>query len=181
MHLYVVRDDLGVFRHLHPTMAPDGTWRAPISLPGRGGYRVIAEFVARDPGGNGDHLILGQAVEVPDGDPSAAEPADPVVSIEVAQTPQVGPDGRLRLVVRDAADRPVRLDTYLGTYGHVTGFDTASGSVLHLHPLDAPEVTEDGSELTFHTEIAEPGDYRLFVQVRVDGYLHRAQTDLRVG
>ena len=29
LHLYVVRDDLEVFRHLHPTLAGDGTWSAP--------------------------------------------------------------------------------------------------------------------------------------------------------
>ena len=36
LHLYVVRDDLGVFRHLHPTLAGDGTWWAPVSLPAGG-------------------------------------------------------------------------------------------------------------------------------------------------
>ena len=46
LHLNVVRADLGVLRHLHPTMADDGTWTAPVSLPGVGAYRVIAEFVA---------------------------------------------------------------------------------------------------------------------------------------
>ena len=33
LHLYVVRDDLAVFRHLHPTLADDGTWSAPLSCP----------------------------------------------------------------------------------------------------------------------------------------------------
>ena len=42
--------------------------------------------------------------------------------------------------------------------------------MLHLHPLTGPGTTDEGSELTFHTEGEEPGDYLLFVLVRVDGY-----------
>ena len=44
--------------------------------------------------------------------------------------------------------------------------------MVHLHPLGPPEVTQAGSELTFHAEIPDAGDYRLFAQVRVDGFLH---------
>ena len=83
-------------------------------------------------------------------------------------------------MVRDAERRPVELGTYLGSYSHVTGFHTGTGAMVHLHPLDAPEVTEDGSELTFHADIAQPGDYRLFVQVRVDGFLHTVPVELTV-
>ena len=41
LHLYVVNEDLTVFRHLHPTRADDGTWSAPFDVPAAGGYRVI--------------------------------------------------------------------------------------------------------------------------------------------
>ncbi len=105
---------------------------------------------------------------------------DPVVRVEVTQAPRVGPDGRLRLMIRDTRDRPVLLDTYLGAYGHVTGFEHETGSMLHLHPLSAPDVTENGTELTFHSEIEQAGHYRLFVQVRVDGYIHTVPTELTV-
>ena len=103
-----------------------------------------------------------------------------VPAVEVTQAPPVGRDERLGLMVRDAADRPVLLDTYLGTYAHVTGFHRDSGAMVHLHPMSEPEVTEDGSGLVFHSEIEEPGDYLLFVQVRVDGYLHTVPTAMAV-
>ena len=32
LHLYVVRTDYAVYRHLHPTLAEDGTWAAPVDL-----------------------------------------------------------------------------------------------------------------------------------------------------
>ncbi|HYH35461.1 MAG TPA: hypothetical protein VD814_09955 [Nocardioides sp.] len=179
LHLYVVREDLAVFRHLHPTLDDAGSWSAPVSLPSSGDYRVVAEFVARDPGGNGDHVILGHTVPVAGG-PAEAPAVEPVLQVEVTESPAVGPEGRLRLRVRDEQDRPVRLGTYLGTYGHVTGFHEVSGAMVHLHPLGPPETTENGAELTFHTEIEQAGDYRLFVQVRVDGYLHMVPVPLTV-
>lgn len=180
LHLYVVNDDLTVFRHLHPTRADDGTWTAPFDVPDAGGYRVVTEFVALDEGGNGDHVVLGRPLAMPPGDPGDTAAADRVVDVSVSQAPTTGPDGELRLVVRDQSGGPVGLGTYLGAYGHVTGFDTTTGAMVHLHPLAAPEVTEGGVELTFHSEIEEPGDYRLFVQVRVDGFLHTVPVGLTV-
>ncbi len=178
LHLYVVRDDLAVFRHLHPTMADDGTWTAPVSLPATGSYRVIAEFVAEDAGGNGDHVILGETLEVTQGADADPAPADTALQVEVTEPPTVSANGRMALSVRDAEDRPVLLGTYLGTFGHVTGFHRETGAMVHLHPLSAPDVTEAGSSLDFHTEIEDAGDYRLFVQVRVDGFLHTVPVDV---
>lgn len=179
LHLYVVRDDHQVFRHLHPTMAKDGTWTAPVTLPSGGDYRVIAEFVAEDEGGNGDHIILGTTRSV-GGSIVPVDNQDPTVKVEVEAVPEVSPNGRLGIVVRDAQDRPVRLDTYLGTWAHVTGFQHQSGAMLHLHPLTEPEVTEDGSRLTFHSEVEQKGDYQLFVQVRIDGFLHTVPVGMTV-
>ena len=180
LHLYVVDDRLEVFRHLHPPMLADGTWTTPFDVPDAGAYRVVAEFVAVDEGGNGDHVVLGKEVALPPGDPGDTVGGDDVVDVSVGEAPAVGPDGRLVLLVRDAAGRPVTLGTWLGAYGHVTGFDTTTGAMVHLHPLDAPEVTEDGTALSFHSDVEEPGDYRLFVQVRVDGFLHTVPVPLTV-
>jgi hypothetical protein len=180
LHLYVVDDDLTVFRHLHPTRDEGGTWSAPFDVPDAGGYRVVTEFVAVDEGGNGDHVVLGRPLAMPPGDPGDTVAGDGVVQVTVSQAPATGPNGLLRLVVRDAEGRPVPLGTYLGAYSHVTGFHTGTGAMVHLHPLDAPDITTDGSELTFHSDIEQAGDYRLFVQVRVDGFLHTVPVELTV-
>ena len=180
LHLYVVNDDLTVFRHLHPTRAEDGTWSAPFDVPDAGGYRVVTEFIAEDDGGNGDHVVLGRPLALPPGDPGDTVAEDRVVNVPVSEAPATGPNGELRLVVRDADRQPVNLGTYLGAYSHVTGFNEETGAMVHLHPLGPPEITEDGSELTFHAEIEQAGDYRLFVQVRVDGFLHTVPVELTV-
>ena len=180
LHLYVVNDDLTVFRHLHPTQDEAGTWSAPFDVPDAGGYRVVTEFVAVDEGGNGDHVVLGRPLALPPGDPGDTAAGDRVVDVTVTRAPTTGPNGLLRLVVRDAERRSVALGTYLGAHSHVTGFHAGTGAMVHLHPLDAPDITTDGSELTFHTDIAQAGDYRLFVQVRVDGFLHTVPVELTV-
>lgn len=41
LHPIVVRRDLAGFQHLHPTMAPDGTWSQRLVLPDPGVYRAF--------------------------------------------------------------------------------------------------------------------------------------------
>jgi hypothetical protein len=176
LHMYVVRNDLQDFRHLHPVLGKDGTWTARAALAGPGSYRVLTEFT---PGTDPDaaHVVLGRNEIVP-GSWEAVEPAgesvadDGVVRVAVDDPLEAGPDGRMRITVDNGDGEEVTLGTYLGSYAHVTGFELENGSFVHVHPQGEPETTGDGTELTFHTEFREPGSYRFFVQVRVDGFLH---------
>jgi len=178
LHLYVVRDDLSQFRHLHPTLADDGTWTARVDLGAPGRWRVVAEFI---PEGSSTPLVVGTTLRVPgEWTPAdvprgeAAETGDDgVVRARLLAPGETGPNGRLRLRLTDADDEPVALGSYLGTSAHLTGFAVDSRGFVHVHPYGAPEVTDDGTVLTFHTVFTQPGDYRLFLQVRVDGLLHQ--------
>lgn len=178
LHLYVVRDDLGEFRHVHPELGDDGTWRGRVDLGGAGWWRVVAEFI---PKGADRPVVLGSSVRVagpwqsavvPVGD-AAATSDDGVVRISLTGHGEVGSNGRLRIAVTTPDGRPLQLGSYLGATAHLTGFAVGSGGFVHVHPLGAPEVTDDGTMLTFHTTFTQPGDYRMFVQVRVDGLLHQ--------
>ncbi|MFF7467623.1 hypothetical protein [Streptomyces sp. NPDC008092] len=44
MHFYAVRSDLTGFQHLHPVMAADGTWTAPLAALRPGTWRLYASF-----------------------------------------------------------------------------------------------------------------------------------------
>src|SRR3954454_15804827 len=44
LHLIVVRRDTAGFQHVHPELAPDGTWSVPLTLPAAGSYRAFADF-----------------------------------------------------------------------------------------------------------------------------------------
>jgi hypothetical protein len=174
MHVYVVRTDLSVYRHVHPTMAADGTWSGNLTVPVAGQYRVVAEFIAQDEGGNGDNLVLGaertigsptKAVRVPAATTTAT--ADEV-TVTVQQAPTVGYEHQMSLgLSKDGA--AASLGTYLGVYAHVSAFDVATGALVHMHPLGSPEAQGDQSVLTFHTGFLTPGDYRMFVQARISG------------
>ena len=176
LHLYVVRDDLSDFRHLHPVLGDDGTWTARVDLTDPGRYRVVAEFVpSADPDGN--HVVLGERAIVEGASPPVETAptrtgTDGLVTVEAPETLPGGSDTQFSLTVSDGDDGVLNLGTYLGSYAHLTGFDTATGAFVHAHPLGAPTVTDEGSELTFHTALGTPGTYRFFVQVRVDGFVH---------
>jgi hypothetical protein len=176
LHLYVVRNDLQDFRHLHPTLADDGTWSARVDLAGPGSYRVLAEFSpGTDP--DGRHVVLGRTDIVPGSwSPERVSATttgdDGIVSVQAPETVASGPDQRMSLTVTDSEGRAPALGSFLGTYAHLTGFDVETGTFAHAHPFGEPEVGDDGTTLTFHTEFAAPGRYVFFVQVRVDGFVH---------
>jgi hypothetical protein len=61
MHLIVVRRDVAGFRHVHPRMDSDGTWRVTSPLGEPGSWRAFADF---KPTG-GAPLTLGVDLAVP--------------------------------------------------------------------------------------------------------------------
>lgn len=184
LHAYVVRNDLQDFRHIHPVLGKDGTWRTRVALAGPGSYRVLTEFTPGTDPDNG-HVVLGRNEVVPGAwravPPTGGPVADDgVLRVSLEDPIESGPDGRMHVVVDDGTGRPVSLGPYLGSYAHVTGFHLRSGAFVHVHPFGEPETTDDGTRLTFHTEFRKPGRYRFFVQVRVDGFLHTVPVTGRI-
>jgi hypothetical protein len=175
MHVYVVRDDLAVFRHVHPEMQSDGTWTGNLTLPEPGDYRVVAEFVARDEGGDGDHVLLGNRVTVRGrAAPAAVEDGNAEWGVEAQVVGDIaaGPEQQLRVRLTRPDGTAPDLGQYLGTSAHLTGFHVDTGQVVHMHPLGPPSVQPASTELVFHAELPRPGEYVLFLQVRVDDFLH---------
>lgn len=178
LHLYVVRSDLADFRHLHPTLAADGTWTARVALATPGSYRLLAEFTPATPDSDGSHVVLGDTQLVPGrwdpvtiSDTSSGD--DGVIAVQAPEMLEAGPEGQMTITVASVAGEKVALGSYLGTFAHLTGFHTGTGEFVHAHPLGAAEPGADGDELTFHTELDQPGTYRFFLQVRVDGFVHQ--------
>jgi hypothetical protein len=172
LHLIVVRRDAQGFQHLHPTMAPDGTWSAPLRLPAAGSYRVFADFVTN---GNAHTLgadlsIDGAATYAPLPAPARHAPAGDAYTVRLdGAAPAAGRPGALRFtVLRDG--RPVRTQPYLGAGGHLVALREGDLAYLHTHPDGSTAKAAVPFETTFPTR----GRYRLFFQFRHAGAVHTA-------
>ncbi|MGV1046952.1 MAG: hypothetical protein ACOYD4_00300 [Solirubrobacterales bacterium] len=173
MHLIVVRRDLTGFQHLHPQMAPDGTWTVPLELEQPGSYRLLADFSH-----GGEPTTLGSDLRV-DGDadlqplPAVARTAlgDDGYSVRVQSPPAAaGAAAELRFEVRKDGN-PVAVQPYLGAGGHLVALREGDLAFLHVH---AEEHGEGGAgEIAFAATFPTAGRYRFFLQFEVGG---RVQT-----
>ncbi|ONI83031.1 hypothetical protein ALI144C_18490 [Actinosynnema sp. ALI-1.44] len=164
MHLIVVRRDLAGFQHLHPEMAPDGTWTVPLTLTQAGSYRAFADF---KPTG-GKKLTLGADLAVP----GLFQPVSyrdfrvsAVDDYEVKLDGQLvaGRSSRLVLTVRRAGQDVTDLQPYLGAYGHLVALRVGDLAYLHVHP---DSTTTAGPTITFFAEVPSSGKYRLFLDFK---------------
>lgn len=181
LHLYLIREDLSGFQHLHPTMSADGAWSVTPATMAPGRYRVYAQF---EPVGASEPLVLSAPVTVGDAVPS--DPTSPTGAVSPGSRSstvdgyRVTVDGALTRggTVRVSFSKggvPVTgLQPYLDTYAHVTGFREGDLAFTHLHPSDAVTSDGGGPDLRFMIEAPEPGTYRLFVQFMAGGSLHTA-------
>ncbi|WP_225839243.1 hypothetical protein [Streptomyces sp. NK08204] len=187
MHFYAVRSDLTGFQHVHPTMAADGTWTAPLAPLTSGSWRVFASFTPDAGAGKGKDFVLSRPVTVPGTSVRTSLPA-PSTTAEVDGY-KVTVKGELMagmahpLTVSLAKDgKPVRdLQPYLSTYAHLTAFHEGDMAFAHLHPTTEVTGGNGGPDLTFHAELPDAGDWRLFLQFQTGGKLHTAALTLRAG
>ena len=175
LHLIVVRRDLAGFQHIHPAMAPDGTWSVPLAVGAPGAYRVFADF---QPAGRADGLTLGVDVPAP-GDyrprpvPAPAR-STTVDGYTVTLTGELAPGASSPVTLSvSRGGRPVTdLQPYLGAYGHLVALREGDLAYLHVHP---GEERTAGPAITFHAEVPSAGTYRLYLDFRHGGKVRTAE------
>ncbi len=155
MHLFLVRDDLQGFAHLHPLMVDSSTFRTSVPPLPPGRYRLYADVVQE----TGFTQTLLDSVTLADsGDRWRAADSDDswwsdhqlsaidhrqTVPLEDGSTmtwmrdsaPLVaGRDLELRFIVRTKDGQPAALEPYMGMPSHAV-ITRAGGAVfVHLHP-----------------------------------------------
>jgi hypothetical protein len=178
MHLIVVRRDTADFQHVHPEMAPDGTWTVPLKLALAGSYRAFADF---HPTG-GEKLTLGVDLAVP----GVFTPRGYATSrVALVDGYQVNLDGdlvpgqsaKLTLTVRKDGREVTDLQPYLGAYGHLVALRGGDLAYLHVHPEGTPGdgKTASGPTVTFFAEVPSAGTYRLFLDFQHGGKVRTAE------
>jgi hypothetical protein len=184
MHLIVVRRDTTGFQHVHPEMAPDGTWTVPLTLPAGGSYRAFADFAPT--GGAGTTLGVDLAV------PGAFEPVEhapnrtaQVDGYTVELTGELVPGRASPLTLTVSKDaRPVTdLQPYLAAYGHLVALREGDLAYLHVHPEGEPGDgrTPAGPQIQFVAEVPSAGNYRLFLDFQHGGVVRTAEFTVPTG
>jgi len=170
MHLFLVREDLGAFAHLHP--ATTDTVAFPATLPPlpAGKYRVFADIVHE----SGFTHTLVNSIQIPAsagggaavGDPDDSWFAGPVASngravLDSGVTMEwqsgsplvAGRPANLNFLVRNADGAPATLTPYMGMAAHAV-VQRDDGSVfVHLHPNGTFSMA---SQMAL--EMRQPGD-----------------------
>jgi hypothetical protein len=173
MHLIVVRRDLTGLRHVHPTLAADGTWRISVDPLDPGVWRAYADFTPT----GGPALKLGTDIAVPgDFQPRPLPEAEHTATVDGYT---VSIDGRLeagrastvRFTVRLAGRTVTDLEPYLGATGHLVALRQHDLAYLHVHP-------ESGA---YTVEVPAAGTYRLFLDFKHAGTVRTAAFTLNAG
>ncbi|WP_173921697.1 heavy-metal-associated domain-containing protein [Agromyces sp. Marseille-P2726] len=174
LHLIVVRTDGAEFRHVHPTLASDGTWSIPWTWRAAGGYRIFADFLPR---ALDESLTLTSSLHV--GGDVATSPVPPASTVVTTGPYEVTVHGELVAgaaselafsITRDGA--PVVLEPYLGANGHLVALRTGDLAYLHVHPEHGDAT--DAATVSFAAEVPTIGDYLLYLDVKIDGQVHTA-------
>ncbi|MEV4149332.1 hypothetical protein AB0J40_37115 [Amycolatopsis sp. NPDC049691] len=184
LHLIVVRRDTAGFRHVHPEMAPDGTWSVPLTLPAAGSYRAFADFT---PAG-GRAMTLGTDLSVAgDYRPATYAPSRTArvdgYTVELAGDFTAGRTSPLTLTVTRGGAPVTDLQPYLGAYGHLVALREGDLAYLHVHPDGAPGdgKTAAGPQVKFAAEVPSAGTYRLFLDFRHGDVVRTAEFTLTTG
>lgn len=192
LHLIVVRRDTATFEHVHPRMAPDGTWSVDLDLRRAGAYRVFADFTVE-----GRKRTLGADLLVP-GEFDArsftrVSREAATAGLDVALrggTPRAGRESTVTFAVSRDGTPFDGLEPYLGAKGHLVALREGDLAYLHVHPVESGEAhahadgsrgTEGhGDEIAFAATFPTPGRYRLFLDFKAGGQVRTAAFTIEV-
>jgi hypothetical protein len=175
LHLIVVRRDLAGYQHLHPTMAPDGTWSIDLTLPAPGIYRMIADFTAVVGGQpiaaalGSDLTVAGDYRPVPLPAPARAVQAGGY-AVGYDGTPDTQSVQPILVTVTGADRQPAALQPYLGAYGHLVMIRAGDLGYVHVHP--EPDLVD--GKVKFWLTAPSRGAYRMFFDFQVGGRVGHA-------
>ncbi|NEM05558.1 hypothetical protein [Geodermatophilus normandii] len=163
LHLVVVRRDLTGYQHVHPVLAPDGTWTTTVALE-PGSWRVLADATPTDLGHGlvlGADLAVGGAWEpVPPPAPSVTAEVDGY-TVTLDGDLVAGRESEVVLTVTRDGVPVTDLQPHLGARGHLVALRAGDLGYLHVHPTG-----DSGAEVRFAVRVPAAGDHRLFLDFR---------------
>lgn len=179
IHLLIVDPGLEDYHHEHPQPSGvAGEYRFSFTPKAGGAYRIFAEFASARTGrpvyAVTDLEIPGETRETARRPGLEAAAGDHRFTLEIPDEGyRAGRPRELRLrVAHRAGEREVSLEPIMGEYAHVVGFDADRSGFTHMHPLrEGTQHALDprAPEIGFMFQVGEPGFYKIWAQVKIDG------------
>lgn len=209
IHLLVVDESLNDYHHVHPQpteengiftfhfdAAPDRIYRFIAEfVPQRTQTQVIAEtrftpgksspatvLTASDQEVTGRHTNL---IHSQQGNRLRTQKGDYQFEL-ILPFSGLNPTGENEVLLRiSAGGQPVPLQEIMGAYAHLVAFDHAGKGFAHFHPvlektLNPLDSNRTHPSIPFIFEGMESGEYRVWVQVKLEGREYFVPFDLRV-
>ena len=195
MHLMMIDPSFTDYHHIHPQAEGiEGRYRFEFTPQRPGTYQLFTEMV---PIRTRRQVVATGTIEVEGPKREASFERRTVTEVggyrfELLEVPPVlqrNRDYRLELGITDLAGKPAKLESIMGAYGHMVAFDQGGRGFAHMHP-ESSIVSErlagfaanppGGRDLAFRFNVPNPGWYRLFAQVKIEGEVLFAAFDLPV-
>lgn len=172
-HLFLVSEDLRFFAHEHPEYDGKGTFRHRTTLPHPGLYRIATDFypTGGTPQMNVSTLVVPGAVPKP-------------VPLKPDLHPQQGENLQVELVTEPAQPLAgfktlcffklksktgeLKLEPYLGAWGHMLAASEDLIDLIHTHPF----LAEGGPQVQFNIIFPREGVHRVWVQFQNNGVVN---------
>ena len=178
-HIFIGSQGLGFFRHDHPQIQRDGTFRFDAVFPEPGMYRILSDFYPQ----HGTQQLAVNTVIVPGGRVTAGTALRPDL------TPKQATNLRVSLTMEPA--RPIAgkktllffhldpadgLEQYLGAWGHMLAASEDLVDMIHSHPF----VADGGPDVQFNMIFPRAAVHRVWVQFQRKAVVNTAHFDVPV-
>jgi hypothetical protein len=201
VHLIIVRNDLAYIIHDHPPITPSGLLRQTVTFPAPGPYRLLVDLYPNIPGGQPNFQLFTNVRVAGAYRPIRLPPfqADEVIDgyhLDMLGHPALHAiqAAFMHVDVTDPKGRPVHFVPWFGALAHAIFFEQGTLGYFHTHIcapnapncgalVGAPRISGQSTapgKLTIGVLLAEPGTWRLFLQMKLGGHIVTAPYTLQV-
>ncbi len=184
IHMMLIHESYQDYHHLHPTpLGPTGEWTFSFQPRLPGNYEIYVECVPIKTRSQAitTGALVAENVEKPEILQSTLPDSIDVVWNFDAETVRKKRWNDFSVQVVDKGGNAVNLEKVMDAYAHVVAFLPGRIGFAHIHPIEDEATLVDNTaqvDFTFFTN--EPGTYKLWAQIMIDGQMHYIPRDVEV-